>query len=302
LPTAAAPARPRVVVVKARRALADGYDADRGALRAMLAAGLAALAGTPEAQAALRRWLRPGETVGFKVNCLAGRNAATHVELVDELSTMLEAIDIAGRDQIVFDRFSSDLTDAGFRLGQQGDGYLCVGNEVDGHEDEPALMPSSASRLARVLTRKIEAVVNLPVLKQHMLSGMTGALKNQFGCIHNPHKMHLDGCDPYIAEVNALPQIRDKQRLIVMDALRPVLDGGPSFQPGMAEVANTMLFAVDAVAIDTVALQLLEGLRRGRQLPALAQAGVPPTHIQTSARMGLGVGDMDAMDIVRIEV
>jgi len=92
----------------------------------------------------------------------------------------------------------------------------------------------------------VDAVLNLPVLKQHMLSGMSGALKNQFGCIHNPNKMHLDKCDPYIAEVNALPAIRQKQRLIVMDALRPVLDNGPSYQPGMAEVANTLLFAVES--------------------------------------------------------
>jgi uncharacterized protein (DUF362 family) len=90
-----------------------------------------------------------------------------------------------------------------------------------------------------VLTTQVDGVLNLPILKQHMLAGMTGALKNNFGCIHNPNKMHLDNCDPYIAEVNAVPAIRDKQRLVIMDALRPVVDNGPAYQPGMAEVANT---------------------------------------------------------------
>jgi F-type H+-transporting ATPase subunit c len=35
------PSKPRVVVVRAKQALSHGYDADRGALRAMLGAGLA---------------------------------------------------------------------------------------------------------------------------------------------------------------------------------------------------------------------------------------------------------------------
>jgi uncharacterized protein (DUF362 family) len=298
----AQPSKPRVVVVRSKQALSHGYDADRGALRAMLGAGLAALDGTPDAVTGLRRYFRPGETVGLKINGLAGRNAATHVELVDELSALLRQMDIGGDRQVAFDRFASDLTASGFELNERGDSYRCTGNEALGYEEEPTVMPSSASRLARVLTERVDAVLNLPVLKQHMLSGMSGALKNQFGCIHNPNKMHLDKCDPYIAEVNALPAIRKKQRLIVMDALRPVVDNGPSYQPGMAEVANALLFAVDPVAMDVVGLELLEDLRKKRGLPSLDKVDLAPTHIQTSAKMGLGVGDRAAIDVVSIEV
>jgi uncharacterized protein (DUF362 family) len=303
-----APRRPapsseaRVVVVRAKKTLTQGYDADRGALRAMLSAGLAVLAGTSDGVTALRRYLRAGQTVGLKVNGLAGRNAATHVELVEELSLLLQQMDIGGHQQIAFDRFASDLTASGFKLNQRGDGYRCVGNDGLGYEDEPTVMPSSASRLARVLTERVDVVVNLPVLKQHMLSGMSGALKNQFGCIHNPNKMHLDKCDPYVAEVNALPAIRDKQRLIVMDALRPVVDKGPSYQPGMGEVANALLFAVDPVAVDVVGLEMLEDLRRRRGLPPLDKIDLAPTHIQTSAKMGLGQCQRAAIDLVSIEV
>jgi len=292
----------RVVVVRAKQALTHGYDADRGALRAMLGAGLAALAGTPDGVAGLRRYFQAGQTVGLKVNGLAGRNAATHVELVDELSALLQQMGIGGHQQVAFDRFASDLTASGFKLNERGDSYRCTGNDALGYEEEPTVMPSTASRLARVLTERVDAVLNLPVLKQHMLSGMSGALKNQFGCIHNPNKMHLDKCDPYIAEVNAVPAVRQKQRLIVMDALRPVVDNGPSYQPGMAEVANALLFAVDPVAMDVVGLELLEDLRKKRELPSLDKVDLAPTHIQTSAKMGLGVGDRAAIDVVSIEV
>jgi len=289
-----------VVVVRTKKALTDGYDADRGALRAMLDAGLVALSGQKDAVAALAKYFRPGERVGLKINGLAGRKAATHVELVDELSVLLSRANVEGRQQIVFDRFARDLSASGFSTRPHG--YRCVGNDEAGHEDELVQMPSSASRLTRVLTTQVDCVLNLPILKQHMLAGMTGALKNNFGCIHNPNKMHIDNCDPYVAEVNAVPEIRGKQRLVIMDALRPVLDNGPSYQPGMAEVANVLLFATDLVAVDTVALGILEELRAKRELPTLAKAGIAPTYLATASKMGLGVSDRAGIDVVTIEV
>jgi uncharacterized protein (DUF362 family) len=299
----AAPAgKPRVVVVRARKVLTSGYDADRGVVRAMLEAGLLALSGEKEVGRALGRYVRPSERVGLKINGLAARNAATHVELVDELGAMLAKTGIEPRRQIAFDRFKRDLIASKFGLSPRGDGYQCIGNDEAGHEEEPALMPSSASRLSRVLTRQVDGVINLPILKQHSLSGLTGALKNNFGCIHNPNKMHLDKCDPYIAEVNTIPAIRDKQRLVVMDALRPVVENGPSYQPGSTEVANTMLFATDLVALDTVALGILEDLRRRHGLPPLAKVDLQPTYLATAGRMGLGVADRARIEVVTLEV
>jgi uncharacterized protein (DUF362 family) len=289
-----------VVVVRTKKALIHGYDADRGALRAMLDAGLLALSGQKDTSAALARYFRPGERVGLKINGLAGRNAATHVELVDELSILLGKANIESRQQIAFDRFARDLTSSGFTA--RPGGYQCIGNDEAGHEEELVQMPSSASRLCRVLTSQVDGVLNLPVLKQHMLAGMTGALKNNFGCIHNPNKMHIDSCDPYIAEVNAVPQIRNKQRLVIMDALRPVIDNGPSYQPGMGEVANTLIFATDLVAADTVGLGILEDLRAKRELPSLAKVGMSPTYLLTASKMGLGVSDRAGMDVVTVEV
>jgi len=299
--TIVAAGKPRVVVVRAKKALTHGYDADRGAVRAMLAAGLVALSGEKVVAKALACFVRPGERVGLKINGLAARNAATHVELVDELSALLGQMGVEGGSQIAFDRFARDLTASGFSARPRA-GYRCVGNDEAGHEEELVQMPSSASRLSRVLTSQVDGVINLPILKQHMLSGMTGALKNNFGCIHNPNKMHLDNCDPYIAEVNAVPAIRDKQRLVIMDALRPVVDNGPSYQPGMGEVANLMLFATDLVAIDTVGLGILEDLRAKRDLPPLAKVGLAPRYLATASRLGLGVSERAGIEVVSLEV
>jgi uncharacterized protein (DUF362 family) len=291
----------RVVIVKAKKVLIDGYDADRGAMRAMLEAGLCRLSGRTTAASALAMFIRPSDRVGFKINGLAGRHAATHVELVDELAVLAERVGVDPRRQIAFDRFQSDLTASGFNQ-QRGMGYACVGNDQAGHEEELEQMPSSASRLCLTLTKGVDSVINLPVLKQHMLAGMTGALKNNFGCIHNPNKMHLTGCDPYVAEVNALPVIRRKQKLIIMDALRPVVHGGPSFHAPMAVPAFTLLFATDPVAIDTIGLQLLETLRAKRGLPSLDKEGIPAQYLTTATQMGLGVGDRSLIEVISVEV
>jgi uncharacterized protein (DUF362 family) len=294
------PGKPRVVVVRARKALVQGYDADRGALRAMLEAGLLALSGEKDVARALGRYVRPGERIGLKINGLAARQAATHVELVDEVAALAAKAGVDPGRQIAFDRFKRDLIQSGFAVGKPA--YRCIGNDEAGHEDDLAQMPSSASRLCRVLTRQVDGVINLPVLKQHMLAGMTGALKNNFGCIHNPNKMHLDQCDPYVAEVNAIPAIRDKQRLVVMDALRPVVEGGPSYQPGSGEVANALLFATDLVAVDTVGLGMLEELRKQRGLRSLAQEGLHPTYLATAAKLGLGVHERANIEVISLEV
>ena len=153
-----------------------------------------------------------------------------------------------------------------------------------------------------MLTSHVDGVINLPVLKQHMLAGLTGALKNNFGCIHNPNKMHLDKCDPYVAEVNALPAIRGKQRLVIMDALRPIVEGGPSYQPGAAVVANQLLLATDLVAVDTVGLGIVEDLRKQRGLPSLAKEGLHPTYLATASRLGLGTSERAGIEVVEVEV
>lgn len=40
------------------------------------------------------------------------------------------------------------------------------------------------------------------------LQRMSIALKNMYGAIHNPNKYHRNGCDPFAADLNILPDIR----------------------------------------------------------------------------------------------
>ena len=153
---------------------------------------------------AWRQVVRPGEVVGLKVNCLAGRGLSTTIELVDAICERLQQAGIKARDILIWDRQNSDLEDAGFAINVRGPGVRRLGNEVLGFEPELATFGRAGSLVCKTLSQVCDAVINLPVLKDHGIVGMTLALKNLFGAIHHPNKYHLSVGDPYVAGVHAL--------------------------------------------------------------------------------------------------
>ena len=90
----------------------------------------------------------------------------------------------------------------------------CYGTDRVGYEDDLSAWGSVGSRLSKILTRSSSVLINLPVLKDHDGAGVTIALKNMYGAIHNPNKYHPNGCDPYVADLNMLPEIRSRMKLI----------------------------------------------------------------------------------------
>jgi uncharacterized protein (DUF362 family) len=292
--------RARVVLVRSATPLA--FPPDRARVRRLLEEGVCQLAGVKDARAAIGRWMRTTDTVGLKVNCLAGRMMSTHLELVEELVALLDRAGVRRRQALVFDRSRDDLRRGGYPLRSSGSDYRCLGNDEAGFEPNLTLMPSGASRLSRAATETASVLINVPILKDHGLAGVSGALKNNFGLVHNPNKYHLTGCDPHVAEVNSLPVVRNKQKLIVCDALRVQTDGGPAYRAAAVESFGGLLLGTDPVALDVIAWELLEDLRRKRKLPSLTADKRRPVHILTSARLNLGVGDRAKIDLISVKV
>ena len=298
----AKPGRARVVLVTSARAVGQGNKPDRKVVGRMLSKGLTTLAGTRTAAAALKQWVSPSDMVGLKVNCLAGRHMSTRVELTEELVALLAKAGLPRKRAVVFDRSDTDLRNGGYPVRAAGDDYRCQGNDAAGYERNLEVMPSGASRFCSLVVRRASVLINLPVLKDHGIAGVTAAMKNNFGLVHNPNKFHLNGCDPHVAEVNALPFVRQKQKLVVCDALRVQVDGGPAFHPAGAMSYGALLLATDPVALDRVAWELLEQLRKQKKLRTLEADKRPPVHIATAARQGLGIGDRARIDLVTVKV
>jgi len=298
--TAGPSGQARVVVVRSGDVIGKNHEINRARLWGMLELGLRRLTGK-DPLAALGQWIRPVDTVGLKVNCLAGRQMSTHRELAEALIGLLAKGGLPRNQCIVFDRSDLDLRRGGYPIQVDGRDYRCMGNDRAGYEQDLRVMPSGASRFSRIATRSASVLVNLPVLKDHGIAGLSGALKNNFGLVHNPNKFHLNGCDPHVAEVNSWDFVRNKQRLVICDALRVQVEGGPAFQPAGAEDHGAILLATDPVALDIVAWDLLETLRARRKLPSLAKDRREPVHILTAARMGLGVGERTRIKVIEVK-
>lgn len=247
-----------------------------------------------------RKVVRPGEVVGLKVNGLAGKGGSTRVALVDAICERLRQAGVPEKNILIWDRLNSDLESAGFRIATRTDRLRCVGNDETGYESELAVYGSAASRLALALTRACDVVINLPVLKDHGIVGVTMALKNLFGAIHNPNKYHGNVGDPYVADVYMLPPIRQKVRLTICDAIVAQYEGGPSYMPHWSWPFKGLLISNDPVALDYTGWRILERQRAERGMPSLRDTRREPAYIARAAdpQHRLGTNDPARIDLV----
>lgn len=290
----------RVVIARDSALRETGSSVDLERFLKLLDRAMQSYYGSDSPLEAWKKLVRPGEVIGLKVNCLAGRGASTRVQLVELISERLQQAGI--KDIVIWDRLNADLENAGFRRGAKQRGIRIIGNDSAGYEDQLAISGSAGSLISKTLTRTCDAVINLPVLKDHGITGVTLALKNVFGAIHNPNKYHPNGGDPFIADVNMLPAIRRKIRLTICDGTTAQYEGGPSYMPQWSWPFNGLLVARDPVALDFVGWKLIEEERARQGLKSLEASGRKPNYIATAADASHRLGTCDPGLIQKLEV
>lgn len=126
-------------------------------------------------------------------------------------------------------------------------------------------------KISQVLL-EADTIITMPVLKTHSYSTMTGALKNQWGCIHDlRHNFHMV-LHQAIADVNNF--FKDKITFAVMDGLFGMEGKGP--KTGIPRKIGYILASPDRVALDVTACRVM---------------GINPQdvkHIQLAHQVGLG--------------
>jgi uncharacterized protein (DUF362 family) len=246
---------------------------------------------------AFRNLFSPQDRIGIKVNCLSGRRMSTHVDLVNAIVDRLIKAGIPPENLLIWDRLNEDLRKGGFEIRIPGEQVACAGCDVLGYEQELTVYRSIGSLFTRAVTRLCTAQINVPVLKDHGIVGVTLGMKNFFGAIHNPNKYHTDRGDPYVADLYSHPDIGGKVRMTIVDTLEIQCEGGPPFQTQWCEDFGGLMLANDPVAIDRFGWKLIEDRRRERDLPTLLEAGREPTYIHTAAGLGLGTDDLKSIDL-----
>ncbi|GAJ10393.1 unnamed protein product, partial [marine sediment metagenome] len=157
-----------------------------------------------------------------------------------------------------------------------------------------------STRVSRVLSDICTASINIPVIKPHGMTGLTATLKNHYGTIDNPSSFHDNACtNPGIPEINAIPLIRNKERLIICNALQSVFKGGNRWIPGNFWPYGGIILGTDPVAVDRVCLEVINEKRQEEGINIL---GRETRHIELSGKIGIGISDLDSIDLVEINL
>ncbi len=267
----------------ARVAVVRCPDYTPAQVEASLREALACLGGLP-------CFVKPGQTVLVKPNLLSprapGEAVTTHPELV---AAVVRECRRAGAARVwVGDSPAGDHPDDELweRTGMAA-AVPAAGGELRSLRG-PAVPVSCGSCAVPVPAWLADAdvVISLPKLKTHMLTVLTGAVKNVYGLIPGEVKSLYHGSHPGpLSMASFLADVFSRLRpgLTIMDAVLAHEGDGPA--TGTPRAVGLLLAGADAVAIDACCAGVL-GLRPD-QIPLVAIAG----------QRGLGVADRDRIEL-----
>jgi uncharacterized protein (DUF362 family) len=135
-----------------------------------------------------------------------------------------------------------------------------------------------------------DLVINVPVVKHHVLTNATLVMKNYMGVMDNRQPFHQD----FATCLTDLTRFM-KPRLSVLDAVRILTAHGPSGgKPEDVAVKTTVAAGVDAVALDALGVELL-----GKDPAEMKKAA---SIIKYAAESGLGKANYRALALKEIAV
>jgi len=285
----------KVVAVRSRKVQRQWGRLIKSEVERMLDWAITQLIGAKSPERGWEMLFGRGDVVAIKVNCIAGPALSSHPLIVEVICERLQGAGVRAENIYIYDRSSRELVRSGYSLNRTGQGVRAHG--TDGDYGPVTESHSWRGRISNIL-RRATALINVPILKDHGIAGVTLALKNHLGTCDNPASLHPNHGDPGIAHLNAHPEIAEKTRLIVCDATRAVYSGGPRFRPRFSWTPNMIVVSTDPVALDSFGLEVIEKARRRAGLsPATPRAG----HIRTAGRLGLGVADLSKVRIITEE-
>ncbi|MDH7513085.1 MAG: DUF362 domain-containing protein [Clostridiales bacterium] len=145
---------------------------------------------------------------------------------------------------------------------------------------------------------KCTALINVPSVKVHTLTGIAVSLKNYINFTSQPSKYHAPSTN--LGEIFLFPEVKGKTRLIVVDMLRPYFGPGPQINPLHRWNYCGVMVSNDPVAVDTVCLKICQAKRnlfRGEEWPI----SPPPDSIYSADKnYKLGTSDPAKIKLVKL--
>lgn len=272
----------RVVVVRNPLVLGDDLAVKSQALSSMLDEGMTALTGKKDVKECWRQFFTSDDAVGMKINVMM---TPTHKELTYQVVSRLAGIGVEDQKIVIWDRDRA-------------------GRGMKGVSSRGTSFGFNKASISNVVANETTALINMPGLKSHWLSGVAVSIKNWCGAvtgINVPDEgvtfaIHGDSC-ANVGMLNALPPIKNKCRLIVVDALRPLFHGGPQVNPQYLWNYGGLVLGTDPVAVDTVCLKIIQGKRNDYNKEPWPLSP-PPKHITVAdEKYKLGTSDASKIEV-----
>jgi len=291
------------------------------------------LTGEGSSREAWAKFIEPKDVVGIKINPSGAPACCSSPEIVREIIAAVRLVGVPARNIVVYDRYSYEIDIGSYQA------LLPTEVEIIGVQDaftggiagyEPNLYCDAnffgewetRSYMATIVAHQVTKIVNVPTMKDHSASGVTGALKNlAYGTFNNVARTHRaphSFTNPLVGMMCTVEPLRSKAVLHVMDGMRQVWHGGPLTQvQNFIEQPGILLVATDPVAMDTIELEAIEKKRREKGVPSLwlndPSSITPdnnlffhdatknlffrqPGHIAAAGQLGLGVADLKQID------
>ena len=328
--------RGRVIAVRHPGSIVSGtYQAEP--VQKMIRRGMQELTGAPDVAAAWKQFVEPGDVVGIKVNPVGAPHVVSDPAVLREVISGLQAAGVKAKDIVVYDRYRKQFLNAGFnkwlpegvRWSHAVEDFEEVQQAIEGYDsdhylDFPVTLPGQdiasltarRSYAARFITKEVNKLINLPLLKDHQSAGITLALKNlSHGLVNNVNRSHstttLNVCGAFIPAVVSMPVIRNKTVLHIMDGVKALYHGGPGARPEFVWEHKTMYFATDPVALDRIGWNELDAKRLAVGMKRIAEdrpdkfstfLSRQPEHVEIAGAMGLGEWDQKKIDLRKIDL
>ena len=277
-------------------------------VKQMIAAGMKTLTGDARPEDAWARFITPKDVVGIKVNCSGAPKIKSAPEVVAAIVDNLIAVGVPAKQIYIYERFENQMRSVNYEK------YVPAGVNVTAAEtsrgsilgyDPKTYVETSffgeddtRSNLVRIVAETFTKIINVPNLKEHQASGVTGCLKNiaygNYSNVARSHRSEVTNTLTFIGTLAAAEPVRSKVVLNIMDGLRGVWHAGPfSENAKFRFYPRQMMFGTDPVAMDHTLIHVIEDKRKSENAVSLFERSARisatiaiPISIATSANRG----------------
>ena len=270
----------RVIAVKSDKSVDTSTGkANDEVVREMMARGMRALTGAGSTPDAWRHFLLPRTSSASRSIAAATRTACRAYEIVAETVRQLTGIGVPVSQIFVYERFQNQMDEVNYAP-HLAEGVQHVAAErANRYSDNSGYDPATyleatlfgeedtRSNMMRLVSKRLTKIINIPNMKDHGATGVTGCLKNiAYGSFSNVARTHQGGKSYKSPSSGHSPaSSRCARERCCRSSTACARSGTPApsrGRRGYVFYPRQIMFGTDPVAIDRLLLDIIDDKHR----------------------------------------